>query len=114
MKQRVLKRSMTVLFLLALVFGLAMALPGKTTAVQASQAKQGDAGGGGVTSASDEGLQKYDANLQEVAKAGGKEEINVRLVTQTRDVTWPDYVKAVARAIPDEATGGVVWLNWRV
>jgi hypothetical protein len=110
MKHKVISRSITILFLLALVFGLAIALPGKQMAVQASQAKQGDAGGGsGVTAASDATLQKYDEKLQEVAKAGGEEEVTVRLVTDTRDITWPDYVKAIARAIPDEATGGVVW-----
>lgn len=107
MKCNVFRRSITLLFLLALVLGLAMALPGKPLTAQASQAKQGD--GGGNTAASDAGLEKYDSGLQEVAKAGGEEDITVRIVTETKDVTWPDYVQAIPRAIPDEATGGVVW-----
>ncbi len=111
MKHKAISRSITILFLLALVFGLAVALPGKTMAVQASQAKQGDAGGGsGVTAASDATLQKFDKDLMTIAKVGGSQEVIIRLVTQEKDVSWPDYVKAIPRAIPDEATDGVVWI----
>jgi hypothetical protein len=110
MKHKVLRRSISILFLLALLLGLTVALPGKSLAAQASQAKQGNAdGGGGATAASDEALQKYDDALQEIAKAGGEDEITVRLVTEKEEVTWPDYVMALPRALPDEASGGVVW-----
>ncbi len=113
MKHPVLNRSLTLLFLLALLLGLVVALPGSPSAVQASQAKQGDADGGGssVTAASDKALQKFDKDLQKLAQTGGGDQVFIRLLTEEASVAWPDYVKVIPRAIPDEMTGLTVWVG---
>lgn len=98
------------MFLLSLVLGLVVALPGRNMAVQASQSKQENSGSGSsVEAASDAALTKYDKALQELAKAGGEDIVTVHLITKESDVVWPDYVKALRRAISDD-DNSFVWI----
>lgn len=112
-----MKRTLVHLLTLAMVLAMvipsgAVAAPGRslsqasTSSVAPSYAALGEPQ---VTTAADENLDKLDQDLQEMARAGGEQVVDVRLVVADGAITWPDYVQAVPRAQPDEATGLPVW-----
>ncbi|MFZ5807799.1 MAG: S8 family serine peptidase [Chloroflexota bacterium] len=122
MKKNQIHQILTFLILTALILALAMPLSAglrrgalaaqmeDETAVSA-QANPPAAKAGDISTASDAALAKFDGDLQELARAGGDETVTVRIVTIKPVKEWPDYIQAVPRAIPDELTGGTVWIG---
>ncbi|MCS7222236.1 MAG: S8 family serine peptidase [Anaerolineae bacterium] len=62
-----------------------------------------------IATASEANFYKFDTDLQEKARAGGDELVDVRVIVADQGVHWPEWVQAVPRAVSDEATGLPVW-----
>lgn len=62
-----------------------------------------------VVTASEAYFYKFDMDLEKKARAGGDELVDVRIIVADQEVSWPEWVQAVPRAVPDEATELPVW-----
>ena len=62
-----------------------------------------------VNSASDSELAKFSDTLAAVARKGGNQSVDVRVLTPDQAITWPSFAKMLPLAQPDDATGLKVW-----
>ena len=109
MNQRALHLLTVVVLVGSLMTGFSPSIGAQThpSALQSAQPPVGV--GPHVATASEAYFHKFDIDLQKKARVGGDELVDVRIIVADQDVDWPEWIQAVPRAVPDEATELPVW-----
>jgi len=101
---------LTMIVSMAAVTVSASPAPARPETASAAPAQQPPQPQTTVETAADAALEKLDSDLQALARSGGNQVVDVRLVVAEEGILdWQGLVQAVPRAIPDEATGLPVW-----